>query len=193
MRYWLFISAILILGFVLGCALLLPSNESVATSKWATYEAAVTNFACIIPYTTTVTQLKAMGYDPFATPNIRVLTHLDVQQRFLTNPSVRREDLPASILACLSAAGGCMAYEVDMRVTRSRRNGNFLLDVTSFCRQTHETGWSFKALIVISDQLVVYKLWSGLPSLDAQHKSVKPLGPLQEVDAMLRSALPTSR
>jgi hypothetical protein len=102
---------------------------------------------------------------------------------------VRREDLPASILECLANPDGCMAYEIDMRVTRSKRHGNFLLDVTSFRRQTHETGWSFKALIVISDKLVVYKLWSGLPALDAEHKSVKPLGPLQEVDSMIRGAV----
>ena len=185
-------SSIGVLVFLLwgiGCARLLPSGENTRTSQWSTYEEAAANFERIIPYKTTVPELKALGYDPFTAPNIKILTYLDVQQRFLTSPAVRREDLPPSISEALEAKGGCTAYEIDASVKRSRRYGNLFLDMMTFRRQTHATGWNFKALIVIKDQMVIYKLWSGEPSVDETEKTRSPLGPLQSIGGALKSVL----
>ena len=140
-----------------GCARMFPSGENLPATQWKTYEEAAASFERIIPYTTTVAELKTLGYDPFSTPNIKILTYLDVQQRFFTSPAVRREDLPTSILECLEAKGGCTAYEIDISVSRNKRHGNLFLDITTFRRQTRATGWSFKALIVINNQMVIYK------------------------------------
>jgi len=47
--------------------------------------------------------------------------------------------------------------------------------------QTNTLGWQFDALIILQDDLVVYKLWSGKPNILLQEEERSPLGPLQGV------------
>jgi hypothetical protein len=76
---------------------------------------------------------------------------------------------------------------LDLTVVTSQRYGNLALDMLAFNRKTHETGWNFKALILLNHDKVLYKLWSGQPNLDRYEQKKKPLGPLQELDATARS------
>lgn len=180
------------LALLLGagaCALMLPSNENTLTSRWNSYEEAAASFEYIVPYKTSVADLEALGYDPFTSPNIKILTYLDVQQRFLTSPAVPWENLPASIREGLASKGDCTAYEVDVSVKRSKRYSNLFLDILTFRRQTRATGWKFKALIVIKDQMVIFKLWSGEPPLESTEKTRSPLGPLQGAGSALKSVV----
>jgi len=41
------------------------------------------------------------------------------------------------------------------------------------------TGWKFGALIVVIDNKVVYKQWSGSPRIEETDLRRNPLGPLQ--------------
>lgn len=75
--------------------------------------------------------------------------------------------------------------EIELNEIKSRRYGNAFLDVTGFVKKTHETGWHFKGLLLISDGVVVYKLSSGEPVVDRYEKKIKPLGPLQELDSIV--------
>ena len=54
-----------------------------------------------------------------------------------------------------------------------------MLDFMNFKRDTHTTGWKFSALIVIIEDKVVYKQWSGNPNIDRNESQNNPLGPLQ--------------
>ena len=65
------------------------------------------------------------------------------------------------------------------------------VDIFGFLRKTREKGWNFKALIVLNRGTVVYKLWSGELHLERYEKKKKPLGPLQELDAVFRPPLPS--
>jgi hypothetical protein len=47
--------------------------------------------------------------------------------------------------------------------------------------QTYSLGWQFDALIIMQDDLVVYKLWSGKPNILLQEEERSSLGPLQGV------------
>ena len=182
----LFRFLLLLLGFfATGCSSLFPSGDTTTVSRWRTFESARADFDRIEPRRTTVADLKVLGYDPFTTPNVKILTYLEIQNRFLSNPSIRKEDLPESIRESLDAKDRTYAYELDLNVVQTKRHGNLFLDMTGFRKKTQETGWSFRALIVVKDEMVVYKLCSGEPHVQRYLGTKKPLGPLQDVEGLL--------
>jgi hypothetical protein len=78
---------------------------------------------------------------------------------------------------------------VELQDIQDKRHGSLILDIFGFKRKTHESGWRFKGLILIKDELVVYKLSSGEPLVSREEKKLKPLGPLQELDLNVGSAV----
>jgi hypothetical protein len=130
-------------------------------------------------------ELAGLGFDPDANPNVKILTYLDLIERFMPNPSITKEDLDAEVRACIEAREKSQAWEIELSEVKARRYGNVLLDVTGFVKKTHETGWRFNGLLLIREGRVVYKLSSGQPSVDRNERKVKPLGPLQEIDSFL--------
>lgn len=172
-----------------GCASMHSSGNSVAKSPWPDFAAAKAAFDRIEPGQTTIAELRTLGFDPYTNPNVRILNYLDIQNRFLPNQSVRVEDLPAPVRQSLAAQNRSVAYELDLTVVNSKRYGNLTLDVLGFNRKTHETGWNFKALILLNHDKVLYKLWSGQPNVDRVEQKKKPLGPLQELDGTARSVV----
>ena len=62
-----------------------------------------------------------------------------------------------------------------------KRYGNFFLDFFNFERRTKVTGWEFNAVLIIKDDLVIYKLISGQPAIQEYEEANNPLGPLQAV------------
>ena len=174
---------LVLLGLAAGCGSLHSSGRSTAKSPWPDFSAAKAAFDRIEPGQTTMAELRTLGFDPYTNPNVRILNYLDIQNRFLPNPSVRQEDLPAPVRASLAAQEKSVAYELDLTVLNSQRYGNLLLDVFAFNRKTHETGWNFKALILLNHDKVLYKLWSGQPNVDRLDQRKKPLGPFQEINS----------
>jgi len=173
-----------------SCRSLFSSGSTTVKSPWKTFTDAKAAFDQIVPGQTTTNELKALGFNPFTNPNVKILTYLDVMSRFLPNVSIRKEDLPRPVCDCLEAKDNCQAYEVDLTVTQSKRYGNLFLDMLAFNRKTRETGWNFNALIVLNHDQVVYKLWSGEPNLERFETKKKPLGPLQELDGAVRPPSP---
>ena len=94
-----------------------------------------------------------------------------------------------SITSLDDAIERALAYEVDLCITQSHRYGNVALDMLAFDRQTRETGWSFKALVLLEHDRVTYKLWSGEPNVDRLQRKKQPLGPFQEIEGLARTAL----
>jgi hypothetical protein len=170
----------LILGTALllqmGCSSLLPSGKAVAESPWITYTDAKSAFDEIIVGSTTVEDLKRLGFDIAASPNLKVLNYLDIAA---TVQAIPIQELDPGLQACLRARADCHAYVFEPKRTYSKRIGNFWLDIANFRRITKETGWHFKALIVFVNHHVAYKLASGEPQIDQLQEQVNPLGPIQ--------------
>ena len=76
-----------------GCGSMLPSSKLTYKSPWDSFEEAKSAFDKITPYETNTKEMQALGFDPFTTPNIRILTYVDIMNRFMPNPSVKKEEL----------------------------------------------------------------------------------------------------
>ena len=172
-----------------GCGSMLPSSKLIYKSPWDSFEDAKTAFDKITLYQTTTKEMQALGFDPFTTPNIRILTYVDIMNRFMPNPSIKKEDLAEGIQFCIDAKENCAAYAFDPQVIKSKRYGNVLLDLFNFHRKSTESGWRFETLIVIIDGTVVYKLWGGNPMIDQNKETKNPLGPLQNSGDILKEAV----
>ena len=162
------------------------SGRSEAKSPWPDFASAKAAFDSITPGQTSIAELRTLGFDPYANPNVRILNYLDIQNRFLPNQSVRWEDLPTPVRQSIEGKESSVAYELDLTVVTSQRYGNLALDMLAFNRKTHETGWSFKALILLNHDKVLYKLWSGQPHLDRLDQKKQPLGPFQDLEGVAR-------
>jgi hypothetical protein len=176
----------LALGFLTsGCKSLFASSSQRTRTPWQNFEQAQSAYDQVIPHKTTVSELKNMGFDPHHTPNVKILTYLDLIQRFIPNASITMNDLQPDVRACIESKDCCHAYELELEMTDNKRYGNLALDVFGFNRKTKTTGWTFKALIIVKDDIVAYKLRSGEPNVDKLDKKTKPLGPFQEMDNII--------
>jgi len=171
--------------FTTGCKSFFPVDDAVPQNSWQSYQQAQEAFDRIVPHQTSVSDLRAMGFDPTNSPNVHVLTYLDVIQRFLPNQSVTKADLPGDVRYCLEAKDGCKGFEMIIESSKRKRYGNLPLDILGFKKKTRVTGWSFRALLVVQNDIVTYKLASGEPNIDRLEKKVKPLGPFQEMDGVV--------
>ena len=172
-----------------GCRNLFSSSQSATVSRWKNYDDVEAAFQKITPYQTTVENLRTLGFDPKASPNVKILTYVDIIQTFMVNPAIHKSDLPDAVRECIEAKENSRAYLVELKNIQDKRHGNLLLDIFGFKRQNHESGWQFKGLILIHADLVVYKLASGEPRVAREDSKVKPLGPLQELDNTVTKAI----
>lgn len=168
-----------------GCKSLFPSQTSVTESRWNSYAAVNAAFDKIVPGHTDTNDLVLLGFDPSVSPNVKILSYVDLIQIFMPNPAIREQDLPAGVRECIDARPKGLAYAVDLKDLNSKRYGCLFLDVFGFTRDIHQTGWEFRGLILVKDGVVVYKLSSGEPQISRDEKHVKPLGPLQQLDGMV--------
>lgn len=173
------LAAILGLCILSGCSSLLPRSETVSKSPWQSYKQAQETFQKIIPGRTTLTELRELSLDPEVNPNMTILNYSDVLRRFVVSPSMAASDLDEGVRACIAAKTVCSGYEVDQRAMHRQRNGNFFMDMTNFKRRTGISGWRFTGLILVKDNVVVYKLTGGQPAIEEHEESSNPLGPLQ--------------
>lgn len=171
------------LALITGCSNALPKEEDNVRSRWNSFEEAMADYEKIEPYITTKEELQELGFDPYTQPNIHILSYLDVIQRFMPNQSIKLEDLDEAVSFCIRSRSKCIAYEAQPQKTKSKRVGNVVMDIMTFNRRTLRTGWSFYALIIINDGVVVYKVWSGEPIVSGEKIRKNPLGPLQGLDA----------
>jgi len=167
---------------LIGCSRMLPTVKQTTTSPWKSFDEAKEAFDKITPYKTTFEELKQMGFDPFSTPNIKILNYLDIARDSLF---IKKEDIDEGIQECIRAKTDCRAYEFEPQIIKKRRYGNFWLDFFNFKRKINESGWKFKAFIIVVNNTVVYKLWGGNPSVNEEKEIKNPLGPLQDAGEML--------
>lgn len=166
------------LGFA-GCSQLLPRGTVEVKGVWGSFDEARASFDKIVPYQTRVEDLEAIGIVPRVTPNITVLSYSDVLQRFVPSPVINPAELDDPIRDCISAKTACSGYEIDQRFIKRERVGNFWADFLGFKRETDVKGWRFRGLVLIKDQLIIYKLVSGEPLISEKELNRNPLGPFQ--------------
>ena len=167
--------------FLAGCGSLLPRGESVVESPWHSFADAQQTFDQIIPYKTTVEDLRKLKLDPLQNPNITLLNYSDVLRRFIPSPATNMQDLDSGVRDCIDAKSACKGYEVDQKTVTRRRYGNFWADFLNFKRKVNIVGWRFNGVILIKGDLVVYKLTGGQPVIHELEESKNPLGPLQGI------------
>jgi len=177
---------ILLLLTQVGCTSLLPRARTTTESPWLEYAAAQESFDRIKVGESTVADLKALGFDVDAATNVKLMTYLDIAA---TVQGISGQDLDPGLQACLMARSACRAYEFEPNRIYTKRVGNFWLDILSFKRKSHETGWRFKALIVFVNHTVAYKLSSGEPKIDRYEDKVNPLGPFQSPAGLITNGV----
>lgn len=169
-----------------GCgSSLLPSTDDAIRSPWREFEEVKTAYDKIIPYETTKDDLIKVGFDPFTTPNIEILTYLTIIRNFMPNPSIKKEDLAKGLQDCIAARESCVGYRFFQKTVEEQRSGNVMLDLFGFKRKIETTGWEFRTVIVLINDVVVYKVWGGKPKVETTKKKKKPLGPLQKMDELI--------
>lgn len=177
------------MGFFLsGCSSqkVLPSSVEKSDSPWADFGSAKDAYDLIIPDYTSIEELKELGYDPYSMANVAILTYLDVIQRFMPNQAIRVSDLPSGVQRCIKAQDACYALEATPGVTEKSRYGNAALDVMNFRKRTELSGWNFDALIVVVDDVAVYKIWKGTPLSKKYDDKKNPLGPIQGIKDIIK-------
>jgi len=174
-----------------GCAALLPSSTVMIKSPWEDFASAQLTYEKIIPGLTSVDDLKKHGLDPFVMPNIKILNVTEVINLFLPNPSIKKEDLDPGIQKCIESKDRCTAYQITPSILHKKRVGNFWSDMFTFKRHTIESGWEFRGLITIVDNVVTYRdPPGGRPLVYTEQIDVKPLGPVQELGNVIINEVP---
>ena len=178
----------LVAGLLLsGCSSLLPSSHEVSISPWQNYSAVKATYDQVVPHKTTMRQLSDNGFNFSSTPNVKILNYLDIAA---ATQSIKWDYLDMDLQRCLEAKNKCQGYEFEPRDIRSKNYGNFLLDLFNFRRKIRQSGWSFKALFIVVDDTVIYKLWSGMPNIETNKDFKNPLGPLQDPSRLVYRAIP---
>jgi len=167
------------LSSLAACQVLLPDAVTKTEVPWETFEQAREVIARVVPYQTHREQLSADGLDPFTNPAVTLLTYTDIVQRFAVGSAIKPEDLDRGIRECLAAGRRCSGFLVAARRSKRERVGNFWLDSLNFRRETDVSGWSFNALIILVDDLVVFTVHGGQPKIHEHELTRNPLGPLQ--------------
>lgn len=170
-----------------SCSSMLPSVRS-ESSPFTSFDEARQAIEGLVPMQSDVVLLTRLGISPVQQPNTTILTHADIVRRFVPSSLLKREDLDAGVLACLEARDACRGWEITAARIHKKRTGNFLTDFTNFSRRSETTGWRFSALILLINDVVVYRAWGGQPSVNEVEVKTNPLGPLQEMGPALVTA-----
>ena len=167
------------MGALGGCASLLPTSRTDVASRWTSYEDAERALATMQAFEASREDVHRQGLDPRLGPGITVLHFADVLQRFTAVVQSRPDHVDPGVNACLQAGQRCSGYAISVKKLARQRVGNFWADSLDFRRETITTGWSVDVLLVFVDDLLVYELMGGQPSIREVELQRKPLGPLQ--------------
>ena len=169
-----------LVAWLTGCAFMLPETHTNTTS-FKSFEDARAALEALEPRKSDRKALESNGFAHAHHPNMTLLTHADVVRRFLPSALLKREDLDPGILSCLEARDACRGVEVIGTRISKVRTGWFWPDFLNFYRRTETTGWRFNALVLLIDDQIVYRSWSGQPRIDEVEIVKRPMGPLQNI------------
>lgn len=171
---------LVLVAWLTGCSSMLPETYTNTTS-FRSFDEARAALEALEPRKSDRKALESKGFAPSDHPNMTLLTHADVMHRFLPSALLKREDLDPGILACLEARDACRGVEVEGGRISKVRTGWFWPDFLNFHRRTETTGWRFRALVLLVNDEIVYRSWSGQPKIDEVEIVKRPMGPLQNI------------
>lgn len=163
-----------------GCSSMLPRVHT-KSSPFKSFDEARNAIEGLTPMKSDVAVLSRLGIDPVKQPNTVILTHSDIVRRFVPSALLQRADLDPGVMVCLEARDACRGWEITAARIAKERTGNFFADFTNFSRRTETTGWRFNALILLVNDVVVYRAWGGQPNVNELEVNTNPLGPLQDM------------
>jgi hypothetical protein len=167
----------------------LPSTSRETPGPFASYEVAEIGYRLIEPGVTDSRRLQELGIDPRTTPNLKVLNYVEVMRIFMPSDTVALKDLDPAVQGCIGSKTACTGYLLTPGVSATQRTGDVSLDVLGFQRTTEEKGWAASMLLLMVDEVVVYKLWSGTPRIEERNAETNPLGPAQDLSGTARDAI----
>lgn len=150
--------------FVSSCGSLLPSERAEVQSPFVDYLDAELRYSQAQPGSTTRSQLFGLGFDPLTQGNGRMLSFIDVRLMFI-QPNIPIDYLPGGLVQCLEAKDRCIGYAFDFSKTDTQRVGSFWADVFNFRKKRELQGWSFKAVFVFVNDVLVHKVSNGEPNI----------------------------
>lgn len=170
-----------------GCSSMLPKSLS-ESPTFQNFDDARKAIESLEPKKSDVTTLAGIGISPAKQPNTLILTHADIVRKVVNGSVLTREDLDPGIVTCLDARDACRGWEVNVARIAKARTGNFWADFLNFKRRTETTGWRFNALILMVNDVVVYRAWGGQPVVNEVDVNTNPLGPFQDMGPAVVSA-----
>lgn len=178
-------SAIICLALC-GCSGLLPKSRT-ESPTFQSFDEARQAIQAIVPMHSNLASLREMHMDPDHQPNTVILAYADIIKRVINGSVLSKTDLDPGLLTCINAHDACQGWELNIAQIHKERLGGFWSDFFNFRRHAVTTGWRFNALILIVDDVVVYRAWGGQPEIHEVDIQQNPLGPLQEIGPALLS------
>lgn len=174
-----------------GCSGVLPHETTADSVKFQTYEDLMTAYAKIDVGKTKLADLTGLGFDPKTTPNIEILSYVEIIDRFMPTEAMTVQRLPKGVRSCIEAQDHCSAYVMHLKHSKVRHNGGVVPDLLEIERDTSSVGWSAEVVLLLRDDQVAYKMISSQPYLADQREQSQPLGPLQDLGKTLSGDSPT--
>lgn len=163
-----------------GCTTLLPQTHT-ESPTFQTFDEARQALETLVPNQSTLATLAETGLTPAKQPNTSILTHADVVRRVVNGSVLSKDELDVGIVTCINARNACRGWEFNVARITKARTGSFWADFTNFKRRTETTGWRFNALILLVNDVVVYRGWGGQPVIHEVEVNTNPLGPFQDM------------
>jgi hypothetical protein len=176
LRFLLPVAAGLVLA---GCASLLPRGSVDAPSSFRSYAEAQSAAEKVVPFRTQTSELPALGFDPQNGRNVTLIPYPEIVAKLAPYSGVPLENLEPGVRECILAQASCRGYQFHFERMDHKREGNFWADFFNVRRETHVTGWTFDALIVVSNGTVLFRNFAGQPHVERFEKETNPLGPFQ--------------
>ncbi|MEI9989903.1 MAG: hypothetical protein WDM86_07675 [Rhizomicrobium sp.] len=165
-----------------GCGgMLLPSQSEVGETTFNSYGAVRRAFDDIALHQSSVSDLSHLGFDAQHTPNVAVLSYLEIVERFMPNSSMAFDKLDPAVQDCIMARTSCEGFVFKVEHHEFQRSGSLFLDLFGFEHLTTETGWTAQVFVLVQDGRVTHKILSGEPNVRIVRDDVEPLGPMQNL------------
>ena len=170
----------LTVSYLGACSSLLPKagNDSFYFNSFDQARHAIES---LVPMQSQLKDLIALNLDPGHQPNTVILSFSDISKKFMGSGVLSKEDLGPGVSACLVARDACRGWDLSIAKIDKKRTGTFFQDFINYRRRTETTGWRFNALILIVDDVVVYRSWGGQPEVNEIDNQKTPLGPFQDI------------
>lgn len=171
-----------------ACTTLLPSTRSQDVSHFNSYEEAQAAIEQVVPYRTRLRDLGGLRLDIDVSANVQQLPYPQwVGMLVQSNVPLDRADI--GIRDCLAAEQACRAYVLRSGDLVRERSGGFFADFLNFRRITHSHGWRFEGVLLVRDDVVLFRNHGGQPRIEAVEDRSNPLGPFQSIGESVPSGL----